>query len=365
MNALLTRQQCNAARALAIVGIMLHNYCHAFDFAIQESEFELQVSETMRWVDYLHHIDSNLFVHLFSCWGYMGVGVFMFLGAYGLVRKYEAGGAPLSPGSFIVKQWRKLLALVLVPQLAFVAIQLVALHNTFATPWSILAQLGMVINPLLGVVPGIKIVPFPYWYLGMMMQLYVIYALLHRFQGAKARLWIPVALIATGYALHLFLPADSAVAGWLRYNSPVAFVAFGMGLLAGRYGKAGWLTARRAAILVPLMCICAVAGSINHAMWGLIYAIASVLVISVAVLLRGRLLEWAVKIGEVSALVYIIHPVTRFVVMLPSQKFFPEWVHTPVLVYILVTAVSVYLYRRLKIDTTVNRLICGNPDKKK
>lgn len=359
MKPLLSKQQCTAMRALAIAGVMLHNYCHAFPFAIKESEFELQVSETMRWTSYLQHIDSYLLVHLFSCWGYLGVGVFMFLGAYGLVRKYESGTEPFAPSRFIFKQWRKLLALVLVPQLAFVVIQFVALHHTFATTWSVLAQFAMVINPMLNVVPEIKIVPFPYWYLGMMMQLYILYALIRRFTGPKARLWIPVALIVVGYTLHFAITPGSDAAGWMRYNAPVAFVCFGLGMLAARYGRAEWITTRRALLLAPLMCIAIVVGSFNHAMWGLIYATASILVMCIAVLLRGRLLEWAVKVGEVSALVYILHPITRFMVMLPGQKFFPDWVHTQVIAYIVLTALAVYIYRKLKIDEKVNKIIMG------
>lgn len=346
-------------RGLAIAGIMLHNYCHAFPFAIKESEFELQVSETLRWTSYLQHIDTCFLVHLFSCWGYLGVGVFMFLGAYGLVCKYESGAEPFSPSRFIFKQWRKLLALVFVPQLAFVVIQLVALHSTFATPWSVLAQLAMVINPMLGVVPGIKIVPFPYWYLGMMMQLYILYALIRRFIGPKARLWIPVAIIAVGYTLHFAVTPGSDAAGWMRYNAPVAFVSFGLGMLAARYGRDSWLTARRALLLFPLMCVAIVVGSVNHAMWGLVYATATILVMCIAAVLRGRLLNCAVKVGEVSALVYILHPVTRFVVMLPAQKFFPEWVHTQVLVYILLTALTVYIYHKLQINERTLKILGG------
>ena len=36
---LLSRTECSALRAIAIAGIVLHNYCHWLGFAVKENEY--------------------------------------------------------------------------------------------------------------------------------------------------------------------------------------------------------------------------------------------------------------------------------------------------------------------------------------
>ena len=36
---MLTRKECSALRGIAILGIMLHNYCHWLRMAVKENEF--------------------------------------------------------------------------------------------------------------------------------------------------------------------------------------------------------------------------------------------------------------------------------------------------------------------------------------
>lgn len=349
----LTRQQCNAARALAIVGIMLHNYCHAFDFAIKESEFNFALNETKRWNDYLHHIDGNLFINIFSWIGPYILPIFMFLGGYGLVRKYEIGNTPFDAGKFIFKQYKKLFVLMIVPLLIFIAVQIITLKHTFVTPWAFIAQCAMVIN----FIPCLKIVPGPFWYLGMMMQLYVIYALIHQFNSSKSLLWIPLTLMFVGFALHLVIPEDSDAAGWLRFNSTVAFIPFAMGLLAARYGKPRWLTKFRAAILLPVLLTLIIAFSFDYVLWGLNYGLGAATMVCLVILIRGRLLSWCAKLGEVSALIYILHPLTRFIVLLFGQKFFPDRVHCQIVIYFLLTTATVFVYKKFKINEKLLKLI--------
>ena len=356
-------------RGLAIVCIMLHNYCHVFSFAIKESEFDWAIDQTRRWGDYLHHVDVNLFVNVMSFFGFYFLPAFMFLGGYGLVRKYETGGAPFKAGSFVFKSWRKLLALVLLPQAIFVALQLELTGHTSCTVAGLVGQLTMTSNFLIGCQSavnklmgtqldlGIKIMPFVYWYLGMMMELYVIYALIHRFQGPKARLWVPVGLIAAGMALLLMFPNEGVGQSIVRSNAPVGLIPFGLGLLAGRYGKAEWISVRRAAVVLPLSIVAIVASSYNFWAWNLNYLWGTAMVVSCGVLMRGITLRTFVKIGEVSALVYILHPVMRWVVIHFASRYYPEWTYSQLAAYVLLTVLVVVLYRLLGFDRLSSRLV--------
>ena len=85
----LSRKECTALRGLAILGIMLHNYCHWLRLAVKENEFTFTSANNERLLDVLGTPDWNLPVHLLSYFGHYGVPVFFFLSGYGLVKKYE------------------------------------------------------------------------------------------------------------------------------------------------------------------------------------------------------------------------------------------------------------------------------------
>lgn len=349
---------------------MLHNYCHLFSFAIKESEFEFKLDQTCRWGSYILNPDINLPVNLFSTFGFYLLPTFMFLGGYGLVRKYEQGNATFKAGRFVLNSWRKLLSLVLIPQLVFIAM-LAYMNKPLPNLASVITQFGMVnniaiaigsIEPALSL--SVKINPFIYWYLGMMMQLYVVYALIHHFQGVKSRLWVPVGLILLGYAAHLIFPQGSIGAGIIRYNGTVGFIPFGLGILAARFGHKIHLTTRRAAIMLPVLLVIVVANCFNYYSWGANYAFGAMVAICSAYLMRGKTLKCFATVGKVSALVYILHPLTRWVLLQVSGRHFPTWTYTQLLLYILLTIVVVYVYHALGIYRFSLRVIAGKKQDK-
>ena len=352
-------------RGLAIIFIMLHNYCHLFSFAIKESEFEFKLDQTCRWGSYILNPDINLPVNILSTFGFYLLPAFMFLGGYGLVRKYEQGDATFKAGRFVINSWRKLLALVFIPQLVFIAM-LAYVNKPLPNLASVITQFGMVnniaiaigsIEPALSL--GVKINPFIYWYLGMMMQLYVVYALIHNFQGEKSRFWVPVGLILLGYAAHLAFPQGSIGASIVRYNGTVGFIPFGLGILAARYGHNINLTTRRAAIMLPLLLVIVIANCFNYYCWGLNYAFGAMLAICCAVVMRGKMLQFFVAVGKVSALVYVLHPLTRWIIIQISGRYFRTWTYTQLLLYIVLTVVVVCAYKKLGIDRFSSRFIAG------
>ena len=86
---LLTRTECTAMRGIAILAIVLHNYCHFIGRIVKENEYQFFTSNNDRFLQVLTHPDYLLPVHLLSYFGHYGVPVFLFLSGYGLVRKYE------------------------------------------------------------------------------------------------------------------------------------------------------------------------------------------------------------------------------------------------------------------------------------
>ena len=98
----LSRTESSALRGIAILGIILHNYCHFLGFAVKENEYKFDPSRPMQFLDKLFSLDSDLFIHFFSFLGHYGVPIFLFISGYGLVKKYEAHPQPLPKGGEIL-----------------------------------------------------------------------------------------------------------------------------------------------------------------------------------------------------------------------------------------------------------------------
>lgn len=77
-------------RGIAILAIMLHNFCHWINGPIvKENEFRFRIERADGLFEALRNIDMYLPVQLISFFGHYGVPVFLFLSGWGLVMKYE------------------------------------------------------------------------------------------------------------------------------------------------------------------------------------------------------------------------------------------------------------------------------------
>ena len=108
MKELLTRNECTAMRGIAILAIILHNYCHFISKIVQENEYQFFVSHNEQLWQVISHPDELLPIHLFSFFGHYGVPVFLFLSGYGLVRKYETLDDSCPPVRFVRYNYLKL-----------------------------------------------------------------------------------------------------------------------------------------------------------------------------------------------------------------------------------------------------------------
>ena len=81
--------ESKALRGIAILGIILHNYCHFLGFAVKENEYTFTASKPRQLLERMLTLDDNLFIHVMSFFGHYGVPVFLFISGFGLVYKYE------------------------------------------------------------------------------------------------------------------------------------------------------------------------------------------------------------------------------------------------------------------------------------
>lgn len=179
---MLTRTECSALRGLAIIGIFLHNYCHWLGFAVKENEYTFTISKSSQLIQAIMSPDWNLPVHLLSFFGHYGVPVFLFLSAYGLVMKYENRGnrKPSAKQTaflpFVGHHYVKLFKMMIVGFVIFTMVDAITPGRHNYQLMDILGQLFMFNNMMPD--PDHVIWPGPYWFFGLMMQLYIVYRLL-------------------------------------------------------------------------------------------------------------------------------------------------------------------------------------------
>ena len=327
---MLSRSECNVLRGIAIIGIFLHNYCHWLGPIVKENEYQYFQHN----VDWLNQVmvnpDLNLPFHLISFFGHYGVPVFLFLSAYGLVLKYEAkphletstqmfsitGKNLPNIGDalrFIRYHYLKLFKMMIVGFVAFTMLDYITPGPHHYQTLDIIAQLGMFNNVLPE--PDHIIWPGPYWFFGLMLQLYIVYRLfLYR------RNWgITVGMMVICIAIQLCLDPEGEPMNRYRYNFMGGMLPFGLGILYARYGEKILMTFHHnVANLCGVIFCCSLIYSLSGSMlgWTFVPALICLLCILLVKTLAGfswlgcvfKTLEW---MGGISAALFVCHPITR------------------------------------------------------
>ena len=355
---LLTRVECDALRGLAIIGIFLHNYCHWLRPVVKENEYQY----FQRNVDKLYQVlqgswNELFFFHILSFFGHYGVPVFLFLSAYGLTMKYEKQ-QPTVPTSmlqaqpslpffgFIKYHWVKLFRMMIVGFVTFTMVDAItdAPHDYHVM--DIIGQMGLFNNLLPN--PDDIIWPGPYWFFGLMIQLYIVYRLfLYRRHWA----W-NVVLIVLCFAIQLSCEPESEALNRWRYNFIGGMLPFGFGVLYARYAHA-WTTATNLVVFV-LSLFAILLMSFSYITWYFVP-----LVICVAAITFVRLLSWIEGVignkyfsvmsvfswvGSISAALFVCHPITRKI-FIPISRGGEYW--TGLLLYIISSLCLAWLFKEL------------------
>lgn len=337
-NNILTRIECSAMRGIAILAILLHNYSHWLRFAVQENEYTYTAHNAVRLWNVLIHPDALLPVQLLSFFGHYGVPVFLFLSGFGLVKKYEQTvQTPSLPGILFVKyHYLKLLRMMIVGFVAFTIFDQFIPGSVHHWHWyEVLAQLTMTNNLLPH--PDDVIWPGPYWFFGLMLQLYVVYRyLLYR------RHWgFTLALILICWLLQMFCEPESDTLNRLRYNFIGGMLPFGAGLLVAR---TQWSMSKRWiwAVITVLSVLLVFAMSLNYQLWFWVPLVIVSLSIGFVKILPQRMLQLCNWLGTLSAAMFVAHPLLREVFIPISRR---GDVYDGIMLYVLATVVVSWLFQ--------------------
>ena len=340
MKELLTRRECTAMRGIAILAIVLHNYCHFIGKIVQENEYQFLSFNNDRLWQVISNPDSLLPVHLLSYFGHYGVPVFLFLSGFGLVKKYETSNGACPPVRFLRYNYLKLLRLLIVGFSLFVCVDMVT-PGRFPFHWdNVLAQLLMYINVLPE--PEKTIWPGIYWFFGLMMQLYIVYRLLLYRRSS----WWVVALIAVCWLLQVVCEPDGETLNRLRYNFIGGMLPFGLGLIVARIPTLGINSSHTGNQTFPrweymawllfaiLSCVLVFAMCLNFQTWFWI----PVIIIIGCVAMVKVIPEWLMKVfvwfGGISAAMFVAHPIARKLFITVAWK---QDIYDGLMLYVIVT----------------------------
>ena len=337
---LLTKQECSALRGLAIIGIFLHNYCHWLGPAVKENEYQFFRMNVDGLNRALLHPDGLLPVHLISFFGHYGVPIFLFLSAYGLTMKYEnaaqTGRPEPSPWRFTRYHFLKLFKMMIVGFVAFTMVDNVLPHPHEYHFLDVVAQLGLFNNVLPH--PDDVIWPGPYWFFGLMLQLYIVYRLL-----LYRRHWgYTVGLIVLCTAIQLMCdPEGEALNRW-RYNFIGGILPFGAGLLFARYGS---MPSRQKLVVVVLLAVLGTyAFSQNYVLWYLVPLLVVFGSVALVRLLPAKCLSLFDKVGVISAALFVCHPITRRLFIPISHR---DYIYTGLLLYVVASLCMAWAFYKL------------------
>lgn len=352
---LLTRVECNALRGIAILGIFLHNFCHWLNPVVKENEYQY-FQHNVDWFAQCAARVNELFpAHVISFFGHYGVPVFLFLSAYGLEMKYGNGQGKAPDGrrvvvsSFVRYHYLKLFKMMIVGFICFTVVDAMTVGSWHYNVAQIVGQLLMINN--FYDQPDRNIWPGPFWFFGLMLQLYVVYRLLlyRRHWG-----WT-VGLMAVCTVAQLFMDPEGENLNYWRYNFMGGMLPFGLGLLFARYGNKVMLVNLTFGSFLMSWVVCSffiVSASGSFYTWVIVPALvcyASVYFIkTVSTLplpwLRSRIgyvLGW---LGNVSAALFVIHPAIRKVFITVSRQ---GDIYTGLLLYAIASLGAAWLVMKL------------------
>ena len=307
-NEFLTREECTAMRGIAILAIMLHNYCHFIGKIVKENEYQFfNIHNEGLW-QVITHPDTLLPVHLLSYFGHYGVPVFLFLSGFGLVMKYERKmQEQVAVVPFIRYNYLKLLRMLIVGFVLFIIVDIMT-PGRFQYHWyNVIAQLLMYINVL--PTPDKIIWPGIYWFFGLMLELYIVYRLLLY----RQKNWVVITLVAVCWLLQVFCDPEGETLNRIRYNFIGGMLPFGAGILVGRSidrfhcSMSRWLWAMVAVVVAALIFVMC----FHYQSWLWIPILIIVGTIAIVKSMPLTVMSLMVWFGSISAAMFVAHPIAR------------------------------------------------------
>lgn len=310
MRNVITREDSNSMRGLAIVFIVLHNLIHHLS-KVAENEFTFSIAKYDAFIDSMYFVKDSLWMDTFSFMGWYGVVTFLFLSGYGLVQKYERSLTEFSVTfwSFMKQHISKLFKLMIIPYLFYIFIEYIV-FNQEVTIASVLKQLTFVSN-----LWPTEIAPGVYWFFGLMLQLYVCYYL---FFYKKSNINILILNVLSLVILFscLYVDKNWKIIYFIRHQFIGWILPFTLGILFARCNFKFDITFKRYwknLVVFILGVVLLILSNANSYVW----VFSPIIAIVVAIYLNELIKRFKytnkvfIYLGGISASIFVIHPVVR------------------------------------------------------
>ncbi len=314
METIVSRRDSAFLKGIAILAIVLHNFCHWIPGSVVENEYNFSVQNTLNLFDILQNGGPHIVLNLFSYFGCYGVPVFLFVSGYGVARKYEGGASPTATAPTVwrfarynaLKLWR----------LMFVGVLLLYIYETaFTTGWrhgcmNIVWLFGFLSNFFpqanIGILPKQDLLLGPWWYFSLTMQMYLLYRLWYWGRGKKAIVAsAAVCVLLQALAVTVCNDGSQTMLHYLRYTLLACLLPFALGVWAARYG-----IKTNAAVYI-ICAIVFIASLFNVFAWIFAPPALAVLVIPLKSISAAWLRKPSEWLGGISASLFVLHPVVR------------------------------------------------------
>ena len=332
-----TREWCGALRGIAILVVITHNFLHVYPGILKENEQTFEVGKVQAYLDVLMHPGLDVVAQLVSFLLPYILAVYLFLSGYGLVRSYENQGRHRGERAltFCVRHYLKLLKLVF-PAIVMAGV-LYALHSDLGWhfTWKRAVLQSLFLTNYFPYATYLYIY-VPWWFLGMILQVYVIYRLV-MYAPPTASVWrryvLPVGIGVACCLLMRCISPEGLLQQWLHYNCVGHMLGFVGGVITARCEHD--VATGRGSRVAGAICTVLSLDTIKRHDWRLdlllvVVALAAMLSFQLTFdtwvwidipgmvggcalvrLLGRRLLVPLAWLGKLSAAIYIIHPFLR------------------------------------------------------
>lgn len=309
---LLNKTECDTLKGVCILIIMWHNLVLMINDVVKVNEHSYNSQYVLDMINSYLHPSSMTILNMLSHYVLIGVLGITFISGYGLVLKYEHGKNTVSSPRFLASHYEKLIVLMAIGLIIYYLLIYVAFQSRSLDLVDLTTMLSLTANCIN--ISAIK--PRPFWYFGMIMQLYIIYRIfLYPFSanGSKGRWFAPLVMMMISLLPMIVFSGHNGVLYILRYNFPIGCMPFCMGVLAARFGHDSVNhSCFKALIVLIIAFVFATIMELNVHSWLLLATPAYVLIaILIVKSLPRRIATWIAKIGTLSSALYIIHPTIR------------------------------------------------------
>ena len=333
---MISKQDSNVLKGIAILGIIIHNLFHLLPSAVQENEFRFDLECGLNLLESIQKSNLHIIINLFSHFGHYGVPVFLFLSGSGLVWKYEPSLQnnispqkisvetikslkPILPTKldFMCMHVRKLWELMIPALLLFIVTQYI-FSDGLGKPWSSVLRLVTFTATLF---PSRNTVLGPWWFFSLILQCYFLYRFVFvRFRSSWV-IWImtSISLLFQMVLYYTDLHFNWHNVSWYaleyyRYNAPGHLLAFAFGIEAARRE---WMFPLW---IAPVGVVLTVVSAFNVWLWFFSPLFAVIGTVPWIQLLRRHagLYNLLASLGAISAAIFAFHPIVRHYLILPA-----------------------------------------------